>query len=268
MRISLPPARYGRPEQKVGFYTQLLERAQSLPGVESATVVSPLPFTGEGNQTTISIQGRPVPPGAMLPLLNHTVASEAYFRTMRIPLLAGRTFTTPDDTASDPVAIVDQIMARRFWPNEDALGKRFKLGRPESPGAWITVVGVAGDIKRTGLAGGIRGEFHVPFQQGQPLSMTLVVRTASGPSSLVAALRRQVQAIDTDQPVYSVRTMESLVDASVSRHGSTRSCWGFLPAWRWRWRRWGSTALWRTSSRSSGTKSASAWRSERARATC
>jgi putative ABC transport system permease protein len=199
--LALPLARYPEGTES-RFYDRLYERAAALPGVEAAGGVNILPLDGDYSCDDIQIDERPVPAGRE-PCADARSASPGYFRAMGIPLVAGRTFDGGDTASSARVIVVNQAMARRFWPGEDPLGKTLTYLRERSGGP-RRVVGVVGDVRHFGLDSEPAPELYTP--QPQPPSfhgMTVVLRARTLPPTLLAALRREVAALDPLVPVYS-----------------------------------------------------------------
>ena len=222
MDIAPPPSKYRQPFERVAFFQEVLERVEAVPGVRSAAVVSDFPLGGSGGGGFV-IEGRtPAHPKEWD--AEFRSISPDYFRAMDIPLLEGRWFTRQDAAKAAPVAVVNKTMARRFWPGENPVGKRIRRRAPAGP-PWLTIVGVVGDVRHSGLTREPYAEVYVPYQQPSwgtsevpfPFPRELVVRTDLDPVSLVPILQRQVWATDKDQPVTRVRTLEGLVRDSVSR---------------------------------------------------
>jgi putative ABC transport system permease protein len=222
MDIAPPQSAYPEPAARVAYFRQVLERVEALPGVRSAAVVSHFPLEGSGGGG-FEIEGRD--PAAAGPKLDAEFRSisPAYLETMGIVLLEGRSFAPQDAAGNEPVAIINNTMARRYWPNENPLGKRLRRRGPtERP--WLTVVGIVGDVKHQGLTREPYAEVYVPYLQpswgGQegpfPFPRQLVVRGAADPQILVPALREQVWAVDKNQPVASVRLLARMLSDSVS----------------------------------------------------
>jgi putative ABC transport system permease protein len=141
--------------------------------------------------------------------------SSGYFRALGIPLLSGRGFSEQDGANAAPVVIINETLARRYWPDSDPLGKRLRVGDEKRP--WRTVVGVVGDVKQYGLDTPSTMQVYLPHQQSPSQQMVLVVRTSVEPQSLTAAVRNEIWAVDKDQPVYNIRTMEQLLSKSVAQ---------------------------------------------------
>jgi predicted permease len=213
MRVSLPASRYDTAEKTAGFYREVLERVAGLPGVESAGVINLLPIHQYGNNGEIQVEGRdPLPPGRV-PLTEFRRASTGYFKTLGIQLLGGRLFAPADEADGVLNVVVSRELVRTFFPDGEALGKRIRGGGGIGP--WWTIVGIVGDVKQSGLTQPSRPELYFPYTASRTDGMTLVVRAASDPEELTGAVRREVQAVDPNQPVYEVRTMEEVINRSV-----------------------------------------------------
>jgi putative ABC transport system permease protein len=218
MRLSLPD-RYSKVEQTRSFYRQLLERVRQLPGVDAAGAVTGLPLSGAGWSGTATIDTQAVPEQDRSPEVDQRPVTPGYFETLGITLVRGRLFDQRDNETAQPVAIVDETMARTYWPNEDAIGKRIKPGGRGSTSPWFTIVGVVRHVRYRTLESPSRTEFYWPLDQTPfPLnSMSLAIHTQADPYSLAAAVQQQVQSLDPDQPVYRIRSMDELVSESSAR---------------------------------------------------
>ena len=218
MQIALPTQKYPDQARRSAFYTELLRRVESLPGVKSAAVTTNLPLYRQGNSIGITIEGRPEPAPGQALIVATRVVSPHYFQTMGIQLLRGRAFSDQDRADSPAAAIISETMAHRFWPGEDPTGKRLSPGRPESPDDWITVVGVVRDVKQFGLDAELKPQMYLSYTQaGFFAPRDLVVRTDAEPLSLAATVRGTVWEVDKDQPVSDIRTMEEILSESVAR---------------------------------------------------
>jgi len=207
--LTLPAAKYPKPEQRVDFYQRLLDRIDVMPGVQAASMVSLIPFGGSDTGRNFLIEGQPPPRPEDTPIFWLRIADPAYFRVMRIPLLRGREFTS-HDTGTPLVAIINETMARRFWPNTDPIGKRFGPGQ-----YWLTVVGIVGDVKFTSLAKHADPEFYEPYRQLPIADMILTVRSAADPLHLAPALRQAVLETDPTQPISRITPMAQYVSDAV-----------------------------------------------------
>ncbi|MEK6410812.1 MAG: ABC transporter permease [Acidobacteriota bacterium] len=217
MRIQLPGSKYRDGKQVVGFYQQLLQRMEAVPGVQSAGAISSVFLTDTPNSTNFSIEGRPVPTGAEAIEVPLDSISPSYFRAMGIPLLRGREFDDRDVDGATPVVIINQTFANRFFEGEDPIGKRFVYGGPAPQNPWITIVGVVADMRRTGFDKAPRPETFLPEAQNPDNALTIVARTATDPASFAGALRNEVWAIDKDQSVYDIKTMHQTLSEKMSQ---------------------------------------------------
>jgi putative ABC transport system permease protein len=215
LKLSLPESKYSKDEQKSAFFKQTMEKLGAIPGVESAGAVLTLPFAGDDIGFPLSIEGRPEPPPGKINSVGYQITTPGYFRTMKIPLIKGRDFTDEDNVNAPGVAIINETAARRYWPDEDPVGKRIKLGGQNSP--WLTVVGVAGDVKHYSLNRESRAEGYVSYLQSPFSFMDIVIRAKEKPLSLVSAIRTTIIEIDPNQPISAVHTMEELLSDSVAK---------------------------------------------------
>jgi len=222
MQTSLPKGKYGTAQQTAAFYQQVLQRIQNEPGVQSASAVNFIPLTSLGDATGVTIEGgAPPPPGEKLSV-SYRVIEQNYFRVLGIPLLRGRYFTEQDNTESHGVVMINETMARRYWPKEDPIGRRLQTKfpeakppwRPESINSWLTIVGVVGDVKDDASTDDTVPEMYLPYLQNPSSLMNLLVRSTSDPLPLVQRVRSQVLAVDGNQPVYNIKTMEDVFSDS------------------------------------------------------
>lgn len=214
MQIALPQPRYPGEEQQVSFFQQLLQRIEALPSVESAGTVNSLPLSGQGAGISFQIAG--APPAAPGEQLNtqYRIASPNYFSAMSIPLLRGRVFTERDDLKAPGAVIINQAMARRYFPHEDPLGKRIGFGGGPF---WCEVIGVVGDVRHYKLASEPQPEAYLSSFQDPWRYMTLVIRTTNNSNSIIGQVRTEILAVDKDQPVYNIRPMEEVLSNSVAQ---------------------------------------------------
>ena len=224
MQLSLPQARYPGEAERARFVARVLDRAAVLPGVVSAAVTSRLPLNPGRSTRSIDILGRtPTTAGDIAP--DYLVISPDYFRSMGIPLLAGRFFTARDNSTSPTVAIVSEAAARHFWPGEDPIGKMIQIGVQKD---WSPVVGVVGDVRQHHLDQASPLAVYLPYAQDPWPFMALVVRTGTEPAAAASAVEAAVHAVDHDEPVYGVRTMRDVVAASLSSQRSRMVLLGML----------------------------------------
>jgi len=209
--VTLPRTRYPERNQSAAFYKQLLERVAALPGVQSAGAVSSLPLSGGGTDSDFAIEGRPPAEPGHPQVAWYSSVTPDYFRAMGIRLLRGREFTEADNAAAPKVVLISESMARRYFPDEDPLGKRLVFGKDARE-----IVGIISDVKFFGLNLDARPSMYFPHQQNPARGLSLVVRTQGNPLTLAAAIRGQVSALDRDLAVSSVMTLEELVGTSLA----------------------------------------------------
>lgn len=210
LSVQTAPARGATDDQLRFFYQQAIERAATLPGVESAgTIENFLISRNPDALITVENGATAESEPARVPLSQDVIGGK-FFETLRVPLLGGRFFGEQDNRTSVPVTIVNETMARRFWPGEHALGKRFKLGPAQSSAPWLTIVGVVGDMRRQSLERQPIAQVFVPYAQDPQRGMTLLIRTKNAePLTLAPGVRAEIHAIDKTVPVYFVSTLES-----------------------------------------------------------
>jgi putative ABC transport system permease protein len=192
----------------------VVERARALPGVEHVGLVSNLPISGNWDRVPIYPEGQLVAEGEAQDTEEYMVNAD-YFGALRIPLREGRLFNAEDKPDAPRAVVIGESTARRFWPNESAVGKRIKIGDPGNP--WLNIVGVVGDVRHYGLDKPTNLQVYLPHVQKPSQQMTLVVRSTTGADGgLAAAVRNQVWAVDKDQPVYDIKPMEQYVADSIA----------------------------------------------------
>jgi putative ABC transport system permease protein len=222
MRLALPDTRYKDNEQVANFYQQVLERVQRLPGVEAAGLTRGLPMNG-GIESGITVEGKEVTEKKDTVVAVNLTATPDYFRVMNIPLIKGRYFTAQDKTGAPAVVLIDEMLAARFFPGADPIGKRLKLGDNESQFPWMQIIGVVKHVAHYGPAETPRVEVYRPYFQLPQMpearygrSMVLAVRTTTDPASMTSTLRNAVLEIDKDQPVSNVQTMSQVVQTAIA----------------------------------------------------
>jgi putative ABC transport system permease protein len=233
--VSIPEKKYPTIEQRDEFFRRLLENSRSLPGVEGTAAASGLPLGQNGWQTSFTVEGAPPPPPGQTPLMEACLVTPDYFQVMNIPLRGGRYFNDHDDRsflagkdlgkiseeekmmAGMNAIVIDEEFARRYWPDENAVGKRIKLGGNDPKASFLTVLGVVGRVKMEGLnQDSRRVQGYFSFSQMGFGGMTVIAKTSGDPNQLIAALRQQVKALDPNQPIYNIRTMNEIRDESVA----------------------------------------------------
>lgn len=214
--LPLAPARYPKTFARTAFFDQALSRISALPGVEQVSLNSAPPIRGGyGIGYTYAIEGRPAPEQAKLPVTFLRNIDPDYFRTMGIALRRGRTFTATDTAGTVPVAIINQTMARRQWPDEDPIGRRVVYSREQTV---VEVVGVVADVKFAALGDtAAYEEMYVPYRQKPSFTMSLLVRGRGNPADLAATVRQEIARIDPEQPVSNVQTMDDALAGSIAR---------------------------------------------------
>jgi putative ABC transport system permease protein len=206
----LPPAKYPEPRVIAAFLRQARERLQAVPGIESVALVRAVPFSGNSGSTTYQVEGQPEAPKGREPVAQFNIVSPDYFRTMGIPHLRGRDFDAHDTPDVAAVAIVNDLMARQLWPAGDPLGRRLRLRDT----GWVTVVGVVGDTRHSGLTEPPQPQVYTTHEQDARIFACVVARTAGDPMAMAAPMRAALWSVDRDQPVWKVRSMEELVTGS------------------------------------------------------
>jgi len=213
LEYRLPRTKYKDAVAQWNFHRQVIERMQEVPGVQSASLVRGLPFSGNGGTTRIVLPDREPAPKGMEPEVMFNTAMSNYFETIGIPLLKGRLFENQDQANTPPVVVINQTMAQRFWPNQDPLGKQIKLVQGD---ATLTVVGVVGDAKHYWLEEQQRPQMYDAYSQDPGLFATAVIRTTVEPLSLSEPVRQAIWKVDAEQPMWKIRTVEFLVNRSTA----------------------------------------------------
>ena len=214
MGLILPASKYKDEPQRVAFYNDLVQRVKATPGVQSAAAVNFLPLGGSNASDTFLVEGMPEPAPGNENIGRYRVCTPDYFTTMQIPIVKGRAFTDQDKNGALPVVIVNETLARKHWPGQDAIGKRIRLQAPLDVAPWMEVVGVIKDVKHE-LTLEVTPEYYMPYEQDVWRGMVVVARTSVDPASVAGSIRDKVWAIDKDQPVFDVRTMQEVRSLSV-----------------------------------------------------
>ena len=215
MSLVLPALKYKEDPQRAAFFSDLVQRVKAYPGVESAAVVNYIPLGGSNSSDAYLVEGEPEPQPGQEHDGRYRVASPDYFRTMGITVIQGRGFTDQDKAGATPVVMVNETLARQHWPGQSPIGKRIRFYGPLERAPWMEVVGVIADVKHD-LTIPVEPEYYLPHAQDPWNGMVLIAKTSVEPSSLAGALRQQVWAIDKDQPVFDVRTMQEVKSGSVA----------------------------------------------------
>ena len=213
LNLTFDPSDFGYDQTRaVAFYRQLETRVSAFPGVESASLASNVPITSSPCKKDVYVEDRPLARGQSPPRLLCNAIDGSYFATLRIPLLRGRTFAPADDEHAVPTAIVNQTMAQQFWPNENAIGKRFSVSGPNGP--WLEIVGVAANGKYLTIMEDAEPSFYLPLAQNFSAKRTLLVRTFADPQSLASPIEREVAALAPGLPPLNVETMQHTVEGA------------------------------------------------------
>jgi putative ABC transport system permease protein len=217
LRTPMQMEKYDTQSRRTGFYDQVLEKVEHLPGVVAAGYTTWIPLTNEGGASGITIDGHPEPAPGQTPVPNARVVSRNYMSALRMKLIAGRLFDKRDGTETPPVALINQTMARSLWPGENPIGKRFKKGAFHEDVPWITIVGIVGDVHQAGPANPARAEMYLPYQQQEFFPPDyLAVRTSGEPLLLAETVRQQIWSVDRQQPVAEVMPLEQLVGENLA----------------------------------------------------
>ncbi len=213
LEYRLPRTKYNKPDAQWNFHRQVTEKVQEIPGVQSVSLVRSLPFSGNGGTVAIVLPDREVPRKGEEPEVMFNTVMPNYFETIGIPLLKGRSFDNQDRADSQGVLIVSQMMADKFWPNQDPIGKQIKFPQDGSTGI---VVGVVGDAKQFWLEEEQRPAVYAAYSQDPGIFATLLIKTSVEPLSISEQVRQAVWKVDADQPMWKIRTVEYLVNRSTA----------------------------------------------------
>jgi predicted permease len=214
--VALPGVKYKEDERVVGFFDQFLGRVKAQPGVESVGAISTLPMSGSGDIISFEIEGRPEPVVSGSVDAEYRIVTPDYFRTMSIPLAKGDGFTERETKDAPNAMLVNETFARRFFPNEAAIGKRINLGDSDQP-TWRTIVGIVRDVRLQNLDVDPYPQMYAALAQSPRRAMTMVVRTTSDPMHVIPFVRHELTTLDKDQPLYNVRTMQQVMSESTAR---------------------------------------------------
>ncbi len=214
LELSLSPKKYSDLKTQTAFFTNVVNRTQNLPGVESVAGASTLPLSG-GSSTIFNIEGRPVPPENQLPWAGFQWVTPNFFRTLNIPLIKGREFSEGDNETTPKVVVINERLARQHWGDGDPIGQKIKI-RYGTEKVIREIVGVVGNVKHLGLDREVQAEIYMPTYQAPEYFMYLLVRTKSNPLALAKVIQNEVARIDKDQPVANIKTMENVFSESVA----------------------------------------------------
>jgi len=221
LQVPPPSAAPADAHRNMDFYDNTLRELHSLPGVRSAAAASVLPVSGQGSVIHFNIQGRPPRNGSEYIMANYRTISSEYFQTLRIPLLQGRWIESTDRENTPPIVVINEAMAKTYFPNENPIGKKMQIGAtPENDVPWMMIVGVVGNVKQS-LVADMPTEFYVPYRQANEVlpvrTMSVVLRTEVDPRALIPDLRATVHRVNPNQPVVKIRTMEDNVAQNFSQ---------------------------------------------------
>lgn len=212
--VSLPRTRYADAGKRTLFYHGVLSNLAAMPGVTSVAAGLPMPFSGNNSSASFGVEGRPSPPGDPGPHGDIGLVSPDYFATLKVPIRKGRVFTDADRQGTQQVAVIDEILARQYWPDEEPVGKHIRRG---SVAPWATIVGVVAHVKHSDLAGeDIKGKYYFPLDQVPPPMATFLVRASGDPARLSAGIRDAVRSVDSTQPVAEVSLLPDMVSSSLA----------------------------------------------------
>jgi putative ABC transport system permease protein len=214
MEISLPVLKYAKGKPVIDYYAEAVRRVKALPGVEHAAFTNVLPLSGNNTDNSFIIEGRDPKASGVYPDEELRTVTPEYFQVLKTPLLKGRFFNDADTAGSPGVVIINQAFAKKYWPNEEALGKR--IAHDDTNPKWLTIVGVVADIRHRGLEVDAAPEHYLPHPQRPYREMILAVRSAQDPRTLAASIRKQLQAVDSELPLANVRTFDEVVSDSVA----------------------------------------------------
>lgn len=215
MRVSASRSAFADNLRTVDFYRTLVERLDSVRGIRSAAVVGNIFLSTTPDSATFTLEGHPLPPGDRDIEATMDSASDGYFSTMGVPLREGRFFDSRDTKDSPPVVIINETMARHYWPNEDPVGRRMRFAGDRT--AWMTIIGVVGDMRRQGLGKPARLETFEPLSQWPARGLTLVVRSAENPESEIPLVRSVIRSLDRNAVIYQIGTLEEQIGESLAQ---------------------------------------------------
>src|SRR5262245_38244238 len=220
LRTILPREKYKEAQQRDNYYQQVLQRVEHLPGVVAAGYSTSIPLAWKGGTSGFYPESLKSPIPGMAYDANHRQVSTNYLKAMNITLRQGRYFESSDNAKSVPVAIINETMARQYWPGENALGRRFKIGDPEEDVPWVEIVGIVADVRQMGIDEPVKAEMYLSYQQIDNLwyiPRDLAIRTTGETSNLVGSVRQIIREVDPDQPVSNVATMAEVLGTEAAQ---------------------------------------------------
>jgi putative ABC transport system permease protein len=215
MEISVPPAKYPDDAAVAVYFSKMSDAAKALPEVQAAAFASVLPLSGANQDSSFTIEGAEDSSG-LRPDEEFRVITPEYFRVLAIPLRSGRFFTDADGSSAPPVVIINEVLAQRYWPGGGALGKRIRLNHSADPDRWMEVVGIVGSIRHKGIDQPALPEFYLPHAQQPVRLMSMLAKTDQSPARAEAAIRRELRAIDPEQPVANIRPLRAVIGNSIA----------------------------------------------------
>jgi putative ABC transport system permease protein len=216
MEISLPPLIYSDNASQARFFDEAEKRIAALPGVKHVGFTTILPMSGTNSDSSFEIEGRAMDEKNAGPDEELRYVSPGFFQAMEMALLRGRQFEPSDNADAPQVAIVNAALAKRYWPNEDPIGKRIHIGGSSAKGKWTTIIGIVGNVRHRGLEYDAQPEYYIPLAQSPNAQSVLVVRSQQDPQALTASVRTALRSIDPAQPVAHVRTLGQVIADSVA----------------------------------------------------
>lgn len=217
LRLNLPEARYKDAQQMALFYDRMLEKVSSTPGVRSAAIGTQLPFSdgGDVNTSSFSIEGRPVSSPRERRTAVIQYVSPNYFSLLNIALRQGRLITNNDAISTLPVAVINQRLAKKYWPGQSAIGQRLRVGTDDGSGTWMTIVGVVADVRNSWISTQPEPGIYVPYRQAPPHFVALALRTQNSPLSVLSSVRNRIAELDAELPLYKIMPYDELIHQSV-----------------------------------------------------
>jgi putative ABC transport system permease protein len=219
-RLAIMGQNYSSPDARTSFVSNLLQRIDSTPGVRGAATVSSIPFGGSRGANGVEIEGRARKAGDLM-IVDQRYITPTYMRTMNIPIVRGRAFTAADDSRGEPVTIINRAMADRYWPGENAIDRRVRLSAGFDSGHWFRIVGIVDNVRHISLSREPVPEMYRPFAQTAAGNLTAVIRTDGEPTAIAPLVRSIVHALDSNLPIYDVRTMDDRIAGSFAQTRGT-----------------------------------------------